>query len=159
MSSVLSSNDLRRVFQYMDKNGDGVVCLEELNGALEKIMGARFGAKELETVVGKTTLDVEEFVCFYDTILGHRGQGKDDEGDADNDGECDHELVEAFNVFDENGDGFISSEELERALVRLGMWEGKHEDCKSMICVYDLDSDGRLDFHEFKKMMTINKPT
>ncbi|KAK9270611.1 hypothetical protein L1049_026193 [Liquidambar formosana] len=37
MMSPLNSNDLHRIFEKLDKNGDGLVCLEELNWLLERI--------------------------------------------------------------------------------------------------------------------------
>ncbi|KAJ8618901.1 hypothetical protein MRB53_015087 [Persea americana] len=60
------------------------------------------------------------------------------------------DMREAFNVFDENGDGFISVEELRS----LGLKQGKTvEDCKKMIRQVDVDGNGMVDFTEFKLMM------
>ncbi|ERN11000.1 hypothetical protein AMTR_s04023p00007260 [Amborella trichopoda] len=61
------------------------------------------------------------------TVLSRAGIGIGEklrqESVTDNDEECD--LKEAFNVFDIDRDGFISSEEVEKVLWRLGLWEGK----------------------------------
>ncbi|KAK8704768.1 hypothetical protein V6N13_048381 [Hibiscus sabdariffa] len=64
------------------------------------------------------------------------------------------DMAEAFKVFDQNGDGYISVEELMSILVSLGLKQGKTvEDCERMIMKVDVDGDGRVNFLEFKKMM------
>ncbi|XXG52028.1 hypothetical protein AAC387_Pa03g0453 [Persea americana] len=60
------------------------------------------------------------------------------------------DMREAFNVFDENVDGFISVEELRS----LGLKQGKTvEDCRKMIRQVDVDGNGMVDFKESKLMM------
>ncbi|KAF5749073.1 Calcium-binding EF-hand family protein [Tripterygium wilfordii] len=148
MCSTLNPNDLQRIFRKLDKNSDGLVSLEELNWVLERI-GVQFRVQELESIVGKTSLNWDEFLFFYDSLCKNTEtveaeEEKEEEGD----------LLKAFKVFDLNGDGFISSDELENVLSRLGLWdEESGKDCRSMICEYDTNSDGVIDFEEFKNMM------
>ncbi|XP_044510767.1 probable calcium-binding protein CML44 [Mangifera indica] len=154
----LNAVDLYRIFTELDKNGDNLLSLEELNWLLEKI-GVHYSLSELESLLGKQTLDFNQFLFFWDSIskrnsssdVNHEGEDDDDETDVI-DAEAD--LAKAFNVFDINGDGFISSDELQNVLSRLGLWDEKNgKDCKSMICMYDTNLDGVLDFEEFKNMM------
>ncbi|XP_052195154.1 probable calcium-binding protein CML46 [Diospyros lotus] len=64
------------------------------------------------------------------------------------------EVKAAFDVFDENGDGFIEAKELQRVLCVLGFKEGLEvENCRRMIDAFDKDGDGRIDFGEFLKFM------
>ncbi|PKU78616.1 calmodulin-like protein 7 [Dendrobium catenatum] len=64
------------------------------------------------------------------------------------------ELEEAFAVFDEDGDGVISANELRIVLKRLGFREGIGlEECRGMIRNFDLDGDGRIGFKEFKSLL------
>ncbi|KVI02567.1 probable calcium-binding protein CML45 [Cynara cardunculus var. scolymus] len=64
------------------------------------------------------------------------------------------EVKGAFDVFDENEDGFIDEKELQRVLFALGMKDGASmDDCKKMIRMFDDDDDGRIDFDEFVKFM------
>ncbi|ERM94524.1 probable calcium-binding protein CML30 [Amborella trichopoda] len=64
------------------------------------------------------------------------------------------ELKEAFAMFDENRDGFISPSELQKVLSKLGFDEGtKLEDCKNMIKAFDENGDGKIDFQEFESFM------
>ncbi|OIV96770.1 hypothetical protein TanjilG_19929 [Lupinus angustifolius] len=145
----------------MDINGDGFVSLEELNYLLQKI-GFKFSLDELESLMEKKSLEFNEFLFFYNSI-SKQNNGKirsdDDENNHDDDDgidiieELESDLVETFKVFDLDGDGFITSQELECVLKRLGLWDGK--DCRSMICFYDTNLDGQLDFQEFKNMMLL----
>lgn len=64
------------------------------------------------------------------------------------------ELKEAFDVFDENRDGFIDAEELQKVLCALRLTEGSElENCTKMIGMFDENGDGRMDFDEFVKFM------
>lgn len=64
------------------------------------------------------------------------------------------EVKQAFDVFDENKDGFIDAKELQRVLRVLGLKEaGELENCHKMIRVFDTNQDGRIDFIEFVKIM------
>ncbi|XBH71917.1 hypothetical protein VPH35_099311 [Triticum aestivum] len=64
------------------------------------------------------------------------------------------ETREAFAVFDENGDGYISAAELQAVLAWMGLPEAAcMARVRDMIAAHDRDSDGRVDFHEFKAMM------
>lgn len=64
------------------------------------------------------------------------------------------EVKQAFDVFDENKDGFIDARELQRVLCILGLKEGSTlEDCQRMIRTFDENGDGRIEFFEFVKFM------
>ncbi|GER45841.1 calcium-binding EF-hand family protein [Striga asiatica] len=64
------------------------------------------------------------------------------------------EIKEAFDVFDENGDGFIDAMELGKILCALGFGEGLDvERCRKMIGAFDENRDGKIDFDEFVKFM------
>ncbi|KAF8022955.1 hypothetical protein BT93_F0464 [Corymbia citriodora subsp. variegata] len=154
--SPLGTRDLRRIFENLDKNGDGQVNLEELNWLLEKI-GIHYSVNELESSIGKSSLDFDEFLYFYDSISSEetmRTGGS--ESRESNEGDVDQEtdLAKAFKVFDLNNDGFISWDELQSVLSKLELWDKRSGgDCNSMIRAYDTNNDGKLDFEEFKSMM------
>ncbi|XVF65566.1 hypothetical protein PTKIN_Ptkin09bG0258900 [Pterospermum kingtungense] len=137
--------ELKKVFEMFDKNGDGRITKEELNHSLENL-GIFIPDGELSQMIekidvnGDNCVDIDEFGELYQSLMDN----KDEEED----------MKEAFNVFDQNGDGYISVDELRSVLVSLGLKQGKTiEDCKRMIMKVDADGDGRVDFMEFKKMM------
>ncbi|KAJ9166714.1 hypothetical protein P3X46_021421 [Hevea brasiliensis] len=144
----LNTKYLHRIFQNLDKNGDGLLSLEELNWLLERI-GINFSLEDLESSVGKSSLNLDEFLSFCDSITKQNDDKNEILGEKE-----EQDLAKAFNVFDLNGDGFISCEELQSVLSRLGLWdETSGKDCSYMIHVYDTNFDGVLDFQEFKNMM------
>jgi len=64
------------------------------------------------------------------------------------------EVKMAFDVFDENKDGFIDAKELQRVMCILGLKEGLEvKNCQKMIKNFDENQDGRIDFTEFVKIM------
>lgn len=150
----LTRSDLLRIFEKVDMNGDGFLSLEELKMLLEKT-GFNYSMEELESLVGKKKLDLSEFLLFYESMLKQKN-GEEEGNDDDKVEEVERDLVKTFKVFDLDGDGFITSQELECVLKRLGMWDERcGKDSTSMICSYDTNFDGKLDFQEFKDMMLL----
>ncbi|KAF8009331.1 hypothetical protein BT93_J0354 [Corymbia citriodora subsp. variegata] len=154
--SPLGTRDLRRIFENLDKNEDGQVSLEELNWLLEKI-NIHYSVNELESSIGKSSLEFDEFLYFYDSISSEktmRSSGLESRESNEGDADQETDLAEAFKVFDLNDDGFISWDELQSVLSKLELWDKRSGgDCNSMIRAYDTNNDGKLDFEEFKSMM------
>ncbi|CAI9752711.1 unnamed protein product [Fraxinus pennsylvanica] len=67
---------------------------------------------------------------------------------------CLDEVKLAFDVFDQNKDGFIDARELQTVLCSLCLKEGSEiENCRRMIRAFDADGDGRINFNEFVKLI------
>ncbi|KAL2920977.1 Calmodulin-like protein 5 [Bienertia sinuspersici] len=142
--------ELRQVFDMFDQNGDGRITMSELRDSLIN-MGIFIPDSDLLEMIanidvnGDGCVDGTEFQALYDVIMERNGV--DDESDEE-------DMKDAFSVFDKNGDGFISVDELRSVLGSLGLNQGKNlEDCKLMIMKVDVDGDGMVSFKEFKKMM------
>lgn len=146
---------LRRVFELFDRDGDGVITPAELSGALGRLglglsVPAPVGA--LDAVVAAYIAPGMPGLRFadFEALHAELAAGKDEEGK----GEEEEMMREAFGVFDEDGDGYISAAELQAVLGRMGLPEaGCMARVRDMIAAADRDSDGRVDFEEFKAMM------
>ncbi|KAK1430490.1 hypothetical protein QVD17_13267 [Tagetes erecta] len=144
-SSRMNHEELQRIFEMFDKNGDGRITKQELNDSLEN-MNIFISDTDLIQMIekidvnGDGCVDINELGDLYKTIMDNRDNEED--------------MMEAFNVFDQNGDGFITVEELRSVLESLGLKQGrKSDDCRRMIMKVDVDGDGMVSFDEFKKMM------
>ncbi|GKC29114.1 calmodulin-like protein 3 [Tanacetum coccineum] len=64
------------------------------------------------------------------------------------------DMRDAFNVFDQNRDRFITIEELRSVLSSLGLMQGRSiEECRLIIKKVDEDGDGMVNCKEFKQIM------
>ena len=68
------------------------------------------------------------------------------------DTDTEEELIEAFKVFDRDGNGLISSIELRHVMTQLGE-KLTDDEVEEMIKEADNDGDGYINYEEFVKMM------
>ena len=88
---------------------------------------------------GDHEIDFEEFLILMST----KKPSKDDP---------DKELRDAFAVFDADGSGSISRDELKKLMRNLGQTLSDAE-LNAMMDEVDTDGNGEIDFEEFKSMM------
>jgi calcium-binding protein CML len=136
------SIELQRIFCYFDENGDGKISPSELQNCM-RITGAELSSEEAEEAVrlsdsdGDGELGLEDFAKLVETEDEH---------------EKDKNLMDAFQMYEMDGRGCITSKSLRRMLRKLGE-DLTVEDCTVMIGQFDLNGDGVLSFEEFKIMM------
>ncbi|BAF22897.1 probable calcium-binding protein CML32 [Oryza sativa Japonica Group] len=159
----LNAVRLRRVFDLFDRNGDGEITVDELAQALDAL-GLVADRDGLAATVSAYVPEGAAGLRFEDFDALHRALGDALFGSLDGaaaagepgggGGDEEEEMREAFKVFDVDGDGFISASELQEVLKKLGLPEaGSLATVREMICNVDRNSDGRVDFGEFKSMM------
>lgn len=68
------------------------------------------------------------------------------------DTDTEEELIEAFKVFDRDGNGFISAAELRHVMTNLGE-KLTEEEVDEMIREADIDGDGQINYDQFVRMM------
>jgi len=93
---------------------------------------------ELLDIDGNGTIDFPEFL----SLMARKMKDTDTE----------EELIEAFKVFDRDGNGFISAAELRHVMTNLGE-KLTDEEVDEMIREADVDGDGQINYEEFVKMM------
>ena len=84
-----------------------------------------------------------DFNEFIEMMVKGRGHSVEDD------------VVHAFKVFDRDGDGLISEEELRLTMTNLGEALTEAE-VRHMIAEADMDGDGKINFAEFSRLMAHN---
>ncbi|XP_042510852.1 probable calcium-binding protein CML18 [Macadamia integrifolia] len=144
------SNQLKQVFKLIDANGDGKISPLELGEVLLSLGHEKLTAvSEAEGMIreldcnGDGYIDLDEFM---DVVGGPEGGEVGCSSRED-------ELMDAFLMFDSDGNGYISANELQSVFVSLGYDKCSLDECFLMIRGVDKDGDGLVDFQEFRSMM------
>ncbi|KAE9607473.1 hypothetical protein Lal_00026977 [Lupinus albus] len=139
----MDAEELKRVFNRFDTNGDGKISVTELDTALRSL-GSSVSTSDVQCVMEDLDTDRDGFINLSEFAAFCRS-----DGDAS-------EPRDAFDLYDQDKNGLISASELHLVLNRLGV-KCSVEECHSMIKSVDSDGDGNVSFEEFKKMMRNNK--
>ncbi|KAF7831086.1 putative calcium-binding protein CML18 [Senna tora] len=143
-------DEVRKIFNKFDKNGDGKISCEELKKML-LTLDSKTTSKEIKRIMaeidknGDGYIDLNEFADFHHHSPGGGGD-RTVAADA-------RELRDAFDLYDLDKNGLISATELHAVLRKLGE-KGSLSDCRKIISSVDADGDGNVNFEEFKRMMT-----
>ncbi|CAM8952904.1 unnamed protein product [Rhodiola kirilowii] len=137
---------LKTMFKGMDTDNSGTITMEELKQGLAK-QGTKLSEYEVKQLMeaadadGNGTIDYEEFIAA--TMHMNRMDREE-------------HLYTAFQYFDKDNSGHITTEELEQALHEYGMLEGR--DINEILAEVDADNDGRINYDEFVAMMRKGSP-
>lgn len=134
-------DEIKRVFNRYDANNDGQLSAEELSEVI-KTLGTTPSPEEITRMMEEMDTDKDGFISL-DEFAKFCSAGSDN-GEG--------ELREAFDMYDINRNGLISSSELHQILTKLGE-KCTEQDCVKMITSVDSDGDGFVNFAEFKSMM------
>lgn len=144
IATQISSKDiehLKRVFECIDKNGDGNITLKELKDGLKDVKNKDelMNIMEGADTDGSGTINYTEFIA---ATMEQNMYLKEEN------------LRTAFQMFDKDGSGKISVEEMKVVLgAELEGQTENEEEWAKLISDVDIDGDGEIDFEEFIEMM------
>ncbi|KAH7100031.1 calmodulin [Auriculariales sp. MPI-PUGE-AT-0066] len=146
MASQLTEDqlsDLKESFSLFDKDRDGTISSKDLGEVLRAI-GKTPTEEQLKQMIQQVddnhsgSIEINEFI----KLMSRRTSQQDVE----------QEVRDAFAVFDQDSNGYISADEVKTVMASLGEKLSDAE-VNLMITQADLDGDGRINIDEFIKMM------
>jgi len=135
-------NELLVTFQTLDKNGDGVLSREEIYEGYKDILGEVEAQKEVDRIMEKADIDKSGSIDYNEFIMAASNRQK----------MLNKEKLEAtFKIFDKDGNGSISADEIKSVL--FGNSGADKKQIENIIKEVDSNSDGEISLTEFKEMM------
>ena len=126
-----------------DKNQDGTIDLPEL-GDVFRSLGQHYTEDELKEMIADIDQDQSGSIEFSEFLQLMKRRMRDTE--------TEEELIEAFKVFDRDGNGLITADELRVVFKQIGETLDD-KDYENIIKSGDKDNDNALNYDEFIRMM------
>jgi len=134
--------NLSKIFKQLDVNGDGKLSKEEILNGYDKFFGKSLDENDVEKMFDAVDLDKSGFIDYSEFVIASMNE----KALLTNE-----KLEAAFKMFDKDGSGSISSQEIKEVL---GFGKGLSEEAvNGIIKQIDDNGDGEISFEEFSKMM------
>jgi len=130
---------LWEAFQVFDADGSGAISSEEL-GQVMRSLGQSPNETELRDMIEEVDVDLSGSIDFEEFKMLMVSQHGDRQS----------RLKMAFSVFDENGSGQITRDELHGVMSQFGLTD---QELDEIIQEVDHDGDASIDFKEFCKLV------
>lgn len=135
--------ECKEVFELFDKDRDGAISTKEL-GDVMSALGTNPTQAELQEMINEVDTDGSGKIEFKEFLDLFTQKMKDPDSEED--------LIEAFKIFDKDGNGVISANELRHVMTTLGE-KLSQEEADEMIKEADIDGDGHINYQEFVKIL------
>ncbi|NMG08474.1 EF-hand domain-containing protein [Brasilonema sp. UFV-L1] len=140
--TVLSEQQVEKLweaFTVFDEDGSGAISTEEL-GQVMRSLGQTPSDTEVRDMIKEVDVDLSGSIDFeeFKALMVSR------QGDRNS------RLKLAFSVFDENGSGEITADEMRSVMSQFGLTD---EELDEMVKEVDHDGDASIDFKEFCQLM------
>ncbi|KAL5557013.1 hypothetical protein UlMin_039249 [Ulmus minor] len=135
--------EIKEAFELFDTDGSGTIDAKELNVAM-RALGFEMTEEQINQMIadvdkdGSGAIDFDEFVHMMTAKIGER--------------DTKEELMKAFQIIDQDGNGKISVSDIKRIAKDLGEHFSEAE-IHEMIEEADRDRDGEINTDEFMRMM------
>ncbi|XP_055611572.1 calcium-binding protein E63-1 isoform X3 [Uranotaenia lowii] len=163
--------DLRTAFDLLDRDQDGHVTPEELQFMLRNL-GIHVRDELIDDLLreasrtGSGLIDETEFLQWVARIQAIKEESSNSSSSSSSshgtttaaDDDLTQDLVAAFRVFDRDGNGYITRDELKSAMDMIG--ENVTEmQLNEMLELADADKDGRINYEDFQNFFLNNIDT
>ena len=146
-SQLLSKSErdgLAKVFKAFDKNGDGKLSMQEVKEGYLEHYGKVMSDEEVETMFNAVDTDRSGFIDYSEFVVAAMNE---------NQLTTNEKLQAAFKMFDKDGSGIISPEEIKDVLSFGGTNALSKEAIEAIVKQVDENGDGEISFEEFVDMM------
>jgi len=132
------------LFNLFDADKDKRIKAEEILGLIEAL-GGQVDCSHVKELVRAcqnsedNSLGLEEFLEQW-TLFKQK---------LDDEDEDEEEIKEAFKMYDQDGDGYITRDEMFAALTQMGFVRNCEEEARKCMDEMDLDRDGKVSYAEF----------
>lgn len=109
-SQLLTKNEkenLAKIFKAIDKNGDGKLSKEEITEGYDQFFGKNMDKNDIEKMFDSVDIDKSGFIDYSEFVVA----AMNEKNLLTNE-----KLQSAFKMFDKDGSGFISAEEIKEIL-------------------------------------------
>ena len=135
--------ELQDVFDQFDKDKDGKISGKELANAMIS-MGQNPTEEEINEMMREVDLNQDGKIDFEEFMILMTKSSPDTQ--------TEEEVINAFRVFDKEGNGLIASAELKHIMMTIGD-KMTEEEADEMVNVADFDEDGMINYEEFVRIM------
>ena len=135
--------ELQDVCDQFDKDKDGKISEKELQNAMIS-MGQNPTEEEIDEMMNEVDLNKDGKIDFDEFMILMSKSSPDTQ--------TEEEVINAFRVFDKEGNGLISSVELKHIMMSIGD-KMTEEEADEMVNEADIDEDGMINYEEFVRMM------
>jgi len=147
-SQLLSKNEkesIDKVFRAMDVNGDGKLSKEEIKNGYAEYFGKSLSDEEIDEMFDKVDADGSGAIDYSEFVVATMNE----KNLLSN-----NKLQTAFKMFDKDGGGSISVDEIKQVL---SFGQNLDEEVVNQIIKQvDANGDGEISFDEFAEMMLKN---
>ena len=135
--------DLQDIFDQFDKDKDGKISGKELANAMFS-MGQNPTDDEINEMMREVDLNQDGKIDFDEFMILMTNNSPETQAEE--------EVINAFRVFDKEGNGLIASSELKHIMMTIGD-KMSEEEAEEMVNEADIDEDGMINYEEFVRMM------